>query len=248
MNLYWYYVVHYFIQDLHSLDWLYLENNQLKSLPARAFDPINHPSNLYLRLMTIPINCDEMCLITEARDSWISIQAGDCESPSHVQGTSIKSVSVEDLNCEYGANIIANNCFCRLLSERSAHWFRPVLRVLGHRPRPRVMWSLSNCLGSIMQETPQDSRLWVNRLMFWHRVFTKLLSRPFDKIKMTRDWGRWPTDLRKFRWFSCEKTFGEVCIDTRHSSSLPCNAVLLRCGMAPFQMPIILRLCVRDNV
>ena len=32
---------------------------------------------------------------------------------------------------------------------------------------------------------------------------TSLLSRPIDKIKMTRGWGRWPRDLRKFGWFSC---------------------------------------------
>ena len=60
-----------------------------------------------------------------------------------------------------------------LFSKRSAHWFHPVLPVtLAHWP-----WSAS-CFG----------------------VFCKLLSRPFDKIKMTRDRGRWPRDLG---WFSC---------------------------------------------
>ena len=29
------------------------------------------------------------------------------------------------------------------------------------------------------------------------------LSRPIDKIKMTRGRGRWPRDLRKLGWFSC---------------------------------------------
>ncbi len=30
-----------------------------------------------------------------------------------------------------------------------------------------------------------------------------LLSRPIDKIKMTRSRGRWPMDLRRLGWFSC---------------------------------------------
>ncbi len=35
-----------------------------------------------------------------------------------------------------------------LFSKRSAHWFHPVLQVTpDHWPRPRVMSSLSNCLG-----------------------------------------------------------------------------------------------------
>ena len=47
-----------------------------------------------------------------------------------------------------------------LFSERSAHWFRPVLLVTpGHWPRPRVMSSLSNGLGSNMQKTPFENSL-----------------------------------------------------------------------------------------
>ena len=38
---------------------------------------------------------------------------------------------------------------------------------------------------------------------FWHGVFCELLSRPIDKIKMTRGQGRWPRDLRKLGSFSC---------------------------------------------
>ena len=73
--------------------------------------------------------------------------------------------------------------YITLFSKRSAHWFTPVLPVtLGHWPWPRVMSILSNGLDSNMQ---------------------KLLSRPIDKIKMTRGWGRWPRDLRKLGWFSC---------------------------------------------
>ncbi len=77
--------------------------------------------------------------------------------------------------------------------QKSAHCFCPVLPVtLGHWPRPRVMSSLSNGLWSSMQKTP---------FKFWHMDFCELLSRPFDKIKMTWGRGRWPRDLRKLGWF-----------------------------------------------
>ncbi len=56
-------------------------------------------------------------------------------------------------------------------------------------PESWAISSLSNGLGSNMQKTPFE-----NCFKFWHRVFCDLLSRPFDKIKMTRGWGRWPRD------------------------------------------------------
>ncbi len=67
--------------------------------------------------------------------------------------------------------------------------------------------SLSNGLGSNMQKTSFKKFLTVpmHSLMseFWHGVFCKLLSKPFDKIKMTRGQGQWPRDLGKLGWFSC---------------------------------------------
>ncbi len=49
--------------------------------------------------------------------------------------------------------------------------------------------------------------------LFWHGVFCELLSRPIDKIKMTRGRGRWPRDFRKLGWFSCALLF-EKSVDS----------------------------------
>ena len=97
-----------------------------------------------------------------------------------------------------------------LFSKRSANWLTPVLPVtLGHWPWPKVMSILSNGLYSNMQKTPfknsipsNISRLQDNRFRFGHGVFCELLSRPIDKIKITRGRGQWPRDLRKSVWFS----------------------------------------------
>ena len=72
-------------------------------------------------------------------------------------------------------------------------WHRcmPILRL----PLNPVMSSLSN---GNMQKTPFE-----NSLRF--SCTPKLLSRPFDKIKMTQGQGQWPRDLRQFGWLSCAK-------------------------------------------
>ncbi len=104
-----------------------------------------------------------------------------------------------------------------LFSKTSAHWFYPALLVIpGHWPWPLIMSSLSKGLGSDMQKTrfenslrfsctPRIPRLSGNRLMFWYGVFFELLSRPFDKIKITWAWGQWPIGSGKLGRFSCAK-------------------------------------------
>ena len=69
-----------------------------------------------------------------------------------------------------------------LISNRSAHWFRPVILMTpGH---------------------------WHNKAILHNsKIATALLSllRPFDKVKVTQGRGRWPRDLRKLGWFSCAR-------------------------------------------
>ena len=65
-------------------------------------------------------------------------------------------------------------------------------------PNPGSCQDCQMVLGVICKRPHSKNSLW-----FWHGVFCKFLSRPFDKIKMTRGRGQWPRDFRKLGWFSC---------------------------------------------
>ncbi len=93
----------------------------------------------------------------------------------------------------------ANYIFLQKL-KRSAHWFRPVLPMTLIYWPPLVMLILSTGLRSNMQQTLFEKSSW-----FWYGVFCELLSRPFNKIKMTRGWGQWHRDFRKLGLFSCAR-------------------------------------------
>ncbi len=80
----------------------------------------------------------------------------------------------------------ANNSHT-LFSKRRAHWFWPVLLVNpSHVKFSEWSWE------------------------FWHGVYCELLSRPLDKIKMTRGRGQWTESQKNRVIFMC-KTFGEEC-------------------------------------
>ncbi len=75
-------------------------------------------------------------------------------------------------------------CLCTLFSECFAHENHPnFLKSLGHRPRPRVILTLSNGLESNLEKTPCQN---LNRKEFLNGVFFILLPRPFDKFDMTQ--------------------------------------------------------------
>ncbi len=78
---------------------------------------------------------------------------------------------------------------------------------------PSVPGSLTPTPGHV--KFVKCSRLWENRFNFWHGVFCELLSRLFDKSKMTRGRGQWCRDFRKLGSFSCalllEKSVCQYC-------------------------------------
>ena len=88
-------------------------------------------------------------------------------------------------------------CFCQVPSQFAKCQFGTWHPFSQHCP---VMSILSNGLDSNMQKTPCKNSLWFK---FRHGLFWELISRPIDKIKMTRGRGRWPRDLRKLGCYSC---------------------------------------------
>ncbi len=82
-----------------------------------------------------------------------------------------------------------------------SYWYRRMSRLLTNPPF---------CMATTNSYTlfPKRSAHWFTPVLPvtpGHVDFVKWswLSRPIDKIKMTRDRGRWPKDLRKLGWLSC---------------------------------------------
>ncbi len=83
-----------------------------------------------------------------------------------------------------------------LFSKRSAHWFHPVL------PVTQGDVKFVKMVFGVICKRPRLKIPYGSLALLRHGVFCELLSRPFDKIKMTRGRGRWPSDFRKLGWFS----------------------------------------------
>ena len=91
----------------------------------------------------------------------------------------------------------------------SAHWFLPVLPVT---PTPGHIEFVKMVLRVICKTARE--------------LLASLLSRPFDKIKITWGRGRWPRDFRKLGWFSCAKHAEKsvvVWINIKDRILPPCN-------------------------